>query len=165
MRSICGNGSKIRNFNAEEEPAEDLDAYQEFMDYYIGKRAGEHRSDCAARWRKMSIVRRCTWLAEYIDSRGWGSTWAVMADYGDIKDIAGFLERLDDRYFTVDTIPVVDMERPEYRELFDELFERMEQYRPDDAGILRSVFFHTSLRDSAPGNTSMPRSLAGWRTI
>ncbi|MFR4783119.1 MAG: hypothetical protein ACLUAR_09685 [Pilosibacter sp.] len=31
---------KIRNFNAEEEPAEDLDAYQEFMDYYIGKRAG-----------------------------------------------------------------------------------------------------------------------------
>ena len=28
---------KIRNFNAQEEPAEDLDAYQEFMDYYIGK--------------------------------------------------------------------------------------------------------------------------------
>ena len=44
---------KIRNFNAEEEPAEDLDAYQEFMDYYIGENAqGEHRSDCAARWRK-----------------------------------------------------------------------------------------------------------------
>lgn len=56
---------------------------------------------------------------------------------GDIKDIAGFLEKLDDRYFTVDicSIPVVDMERAEYRELFDDLFERMEQYRPDDAGI------------------------------
>lgn len=72
-----------------------------------------------------------------------------------------------DRYFTVDTcsIPVVDMERPEYRELFDDLFERMEQYRPDDAGIFTECLLPYELRDSAQGSISMPRSLAGWRTI
>ena len=58
-----------------------------------------------------------------------------MADHGGY-DIAGF-SKLDDRYFTVDicSIPVVDMERNGVSELSDDLFERMEQYRPDDAGF------------------------------
>ena len=114
------------------------------MDYYIGKTRRESIDPTVLPdGEKMSIVRRCTWLAEYIDRAGDGDPhgllWQIM---GDIKDIAGFLEKLDDRYFTVDTcsIPVVDMERQEYRELFDELFERMEQYRPDDAGIFFFCF-------------------------
>ena len=63
---------KIRNFNAEEEPAEDLDAYQEFMDYYIGKTRRESIDPTVLPdGEKMSIVRRCTWLAE--NSMCWAS--------------------------------------------------------------------------------------------
>ena len=156
---------KIRNFNAEEDPAEDLDAYQEFMDYYIGKTRRESIDPTVLPdGEKMSIVRRCTWLAEYIDRAGDGDPhgllWQIM---GDIKDIAGFLEKLDDRYFTVDTcsIPVVDMERPEYRELFDELFERMEQYRPDDAGIFTECLLPYEFTRLSTGEYQYAKVLGG----
>ena len=83
---------KIRNFNAEEEPAEDLDAYQEFMDYYIGKTRRESIDPTVLPdGEKMSIVRRCTWLAEYIDRAGDGDPhgllWQIM---GDIKTLSVF---------------------------------------------------------------------------
>ena len=156
---------KIRNFNAEEEPAEDLDAYQEFMDYYIGKTRRESIDPTVLPdGEKMSIVRRCIWLAEYIDRAGDGDPhgllWQIM---GDIKDIAGFLEKLDDRYFTVDTcsIPVVDMERPEYRELFDDLFERMEQYRPDDAGIFTECLLPYEFTRLSTGEYQYAKVLGG----
>lgn len=99
-RSICGNGSRRSGtLMQEEEPAEDLDAYQEFMDYYIGKTRRESIDPTVLPdGEKMSIVRRCTWLAEYIDRAGDGDPhgllWQIM---GDINDIAGFLEKLDDR--------------------------------------------------------------------
>lgn len=54
------------------------------MDYYIGKTRRESIDPTVLPdGEKMSIVRRCTWLAEYIDrAGGWGSAWAVMADHG-----------------------------------------------------------------------------------
>ena len=112
----------------------------------------------------MSIVRRCIWLAEYIDRAGDGDPhgllWQIM---GDIKDIAGFLEKLDDRYFTVDicSIPVVDMERAEYRELFDDLFERMEQYRPDDAGIFTECLLPYEFTRLSTGEYQYAKVLGG----
>lgn len=112
----------------------------------------------------MSIVRRCTWLAEYIDRAGDGDPqgllWQII---GDIKDIAGFLEKLDDRYFTVDTcsIPVVDMERPEYQEVFDDLFERMEQYRPDDAGIFTECLLPYEFTRLSTGEYQYAKVLGG----
>lgn len=169
MRSICGRVEKIRNFNAEEELAEDLDAYQEFMDYYIGKTRRESIDPTVLPdGEKMSIVRRCIWLAEYIDRAGDGDPhgllWQIM---GDIKDIAGFLEKLDDRYFTVDicSIPVVDMRGRSIGNCLMTCLNAWSSIVRIERGFLRSVFFHTSLRDSAQGSISMPRSLAGWRTI
>ena len=78
-----------------------------------------------------------------------------------------FFEKLDERYFTVDTcsIPVVDMERPEYREVFDELFERMEQYRPDDAGIFTECLLPYEFTRLSTGEYQYAKVLGGWRTI
>ena len=61
--------------------------------------------------KPMSIVKRCTWLAEYIDridnENPHGIIWQIIDD---IKDIGTILRKLDDKYFTIDTctIPVVE---------------------------------------------------------
>lgn len=137
---------KIRSFNAEEEiPKDHLDAsgtvdvYQEFIDYYTEKEYHEDIDPTDLPDRiAMTIVKRCTWLAEYIDRIDGGDPHGVLWQIiDDIKDIARLLNDLDDKYFTIDTctIPVVDMALPQYQALFEALFERMEQYHPDNAGI------------------------------
>jgi len=129
----------------EEIPKENLDysgkkdVYQEFVDYYAEKEYQEDiDSTILPDGQKMSIVKRCTWLAEYIDRKDnrdpHGILWQIIDD---IKDIMGILLKLNDRYFTTETfsIPVVEMVSEQNKQLFDTLFERMEQYRPDDNGI------------------------------
>ena len=137
---------KIHSFNAEEEIPEDhldasgaADVYQEFIDYYAEK---EYHEDIDPTdlpdGMPMSVVKRCTWLAEYIDRIDGGDPHGVLWQIiDDIKDIGRLLNALDDKYFTIDTctIPVVDMALPRYQSLFENLFERMEQYHPDNAGI------------------------------
>lgn len=138
--------AKIQNFNAEETIPEDgldyfgiHDDYQEFIDYYAEKEYKEEiNPTILPDGIPMSIVKRCTWLAEYIDRVDTGNPHGILWQIiDDIKDIGNILRKLDDKYFTIDTctIPVVDMVLPDYRELFNDLFERMEQYEPDDAGI------------------------------
>lgn len=137
---------KIQSFNAEEEiPENHLDAsgttdvYQEFIDYYTEKEYSEDIDPTdLPDGMNMSIIKRCTWLAEYIDRVDAGDPHGVLWQIiDDIKDIDRLLSDLDDKYFTIDTctIPVVDMALPKYQTLFVDLFERMEQYHPDDAGI------------------------------
>lgn len=137
----------ILSYKAEETIPEDRldysgtrDVYQEFIDYYTDK---EYREDIDPSilpdGQKMTIVKRCMWLAEYIDREDNGDPHGVLWQIvDDIKDIGKFLSQIDDKYFvSYDKveIPLVDMTKPEYKELFADLFERMEQYHPDDSGI------------------------------
>lgn len=163
---------KIQSYTAEEKiPEENLDAsgtqdvYQEFLDYYTEK---EYSEDIDAAvlpdGEKLSIVKRCIWLAEYIDRKDTGDPhgllWQIMDD---VRDIGNFLSKLDEKYFTVDTctIPVVDMALPEYRELFEDLFERMEQYTPDDAGIFTEALLPYELTCLSTGEYQYAKVLGG----
>lgn len=164
--------AKIQNFNAEVVRPEDrvhcsgeCDAYQEFIDYYVAK---EYKEDIDPTILpdgiSMSIVKRCTWLAEYIDrvdnGNPHGVIWQIIDD---IKDIGSILRKLDDKYFTIDTctIPVVDMVIPEHRELFDDLFERMEQYVPDNAGIFTERLLPYSFTHLSTGEFQYAKVLGG----
>ena len=53
------------------------------------------------------------------------------------------------------------MERPEYRELFDDLFERMEQYRPDDAGIFTECLLPYEFTRLSTGEYQYAKVLGG----
>ena len=138
---------KIISYNAEETiPEENLDysgtrdVYQEAIDYYTEKEYGEDIDPKEPPdGVRLSIVKRCIWLAEYIDrvdSRDpHGILWQTCDD---IKDIGKILGQLDDKYFiAVDRfeVPIADMVEEGHALLFEDLFERMEQYIPDDAGI------------------------------
>ncbi len=164
--------AKIQNYNAEESIPEDrldssgtVDVYQEFIDYYTEK---EYKEDVNPSvlpdGLSMPIVKRCTWLAEYIDRVDDGDPHGVLwkiIEY--IKDICNFLGRLDDKYFTIDTctIPVVDMALPKYRKLFFDLFERMEQYHPDDAGIFTEQLLPYSFTHLSTGEFQYAKVLGG----
>lgn len=163
---------KIRNYTEEEEiPEDNLDAsgetdvYQEFIDYHTEK---EYDEDIIASQlpdgEKISIVKRCLWLAEYIDRKDRGDPhgllWQIVDD---IKDIGNFLAGLEDKYFTVDTctIPVVDMVQPRYKRLFEDLFERMEQYTPDDAGIFTECLLPYEFTRLSTGEYQYAKVLGG----
>lgn len=164
--------AKIQNFNAEETIPEDRldysgehDVYQEFIDYYTEK---EYKEDIDPTilpdGMPMTIVKRCTWLAEYIDRVDNGDPHGVLWQIiDDIKDIGNFLKKLDDKYFTIDTctIPVVDMVLPQYRDLFRDLFERMEQYVPDDAGIFTERLLPYSFTHMSTGEFQYAKVLGG----
>ncbi|MCD8122959.1 MAG: AAA family ATPase [Clostridiales bacterium] len=164
--------ARIQNFNAEETIPEDrldysgkYDVYQEFIDYYTEK---EYKEDIDPTMLPdgihMSIVKRCTWLAEYIDRVDSGDPHGVLWQIiDDIKDIGNFLKQLDDKYFTIDscTIPVVDMALPEYVDLFNDLFERMEQYVPDDAGIFTARLLPYSFTHLSTGEFQYAKVLGG----
>lgn len=163
---------KIQNYTAREQiPKANLDAsgtkdvYQEFLDYYAEKEYGENIDVSELPdGKQLSIVKRCTWLAEYIDRKDTGNPhgllWQIISD---IKDIADFLSKLDEKYFTIDTctVPVVDMVTPKYREIFEDLFERMEQYRPDDAGIFTESLLPYELTCLSTGEYQYAKVLGG----
>lgn len=163
---------KILLYNAEEDiPEERLDAsgtvdvYQEAIDYYTGKEYNEdiNPSDLPD-GKRMSIVKRCTWLAEFIDRADNGDPHGVLWQVvDDIKDIGTILSKLDDKYFTIDTctIPVVDMERKEYKPLFFDMFERMEDYHPDNAGIFTEKLLPYNFTYLSTGEYQYAKVLGG----
>ena len=88
---------------------------------------------------KISILKRIDWLCQYIDyhtDEMFGNRGLVWKIGDDIKDIFYLLNKMDDKYFTEEefSIPVMDIDLSEKSEM-RELFERMEQYRPDQVGI------------------------------
>ena len=89
--------------------------------------------------KKMGILKRIDWLCQYIDyhtdeiTSNKGLVWQIGSD---IRDLFHLLGKMDDKYFT-DTefsIPVVDIDICE-KSAMGEVFERMEQYRPDQIGV------------------------------
>lgn len=163
---------KIHSYNAEEGIPEDRldysgtqDVYQEFMDYYTDKEYSEALEPSELPdGQKMSIVKRCQWLAEYIDridnGDPHGLLWQIVDD---IKDIGNFLQKLEDKYFTIDTctVPVTDMIKPRYKTLFEDLFDRMEQYHPDDAGIFTKCLLPYEFTHLSTGEYQFAKVLGG----
>ncbi|MGN8967048.1 AAA family ATPase [Intestinimonas sp. HCP28S3_D6] len=163
---------KILSYRAEEKPPEEhmddsglSDDYQEFIDYYTSK---EYQDRCEPSelpdGRSMAIVKRCVWLAEYIDRVDNGDPHGVLWQItDDIKDIVELLSQLDDRYFTIDTctVPVADMALLEHQKLFEELFERMEGYIPDNAGIFTSQLLPYQFTHMSTGEYQYAKILGG----
>jgi len=135
--------SYIESYGEEEIPENRIDysgtkdVFQEYLDY--DKEYG-NKFDITMTpdYKKMSIVKRLEWLAQYIDRKGdgvaHGLVWQIFTD---IKDIGNILNKFDDKYFTNDmfTLPIEEMYTKKNKPLVEDLFERMMQYRPDDTGI------------------------------
>lgn len=89
--------------------------------------------------KKMGILKRIDWLCQYIDyhtdeiTSNRGLVWQIGSD---IRDLFHLLGKIDDKYFT-DTefsIPVMDID-VNGKTVMRDVFERMEQYRPDQIGV------------------------------
>lgn len=89
--------------------------------------------------KKMGILKRIDWLCQYIDyhtdeiTSNRGLVWQIGSD---IRDLFLLLGKMDDKYFTDTefTIPVMDIDI-NGKTVMREVFERMEQYRPDLIGV------------------------------
>lgn len=89
--------------------------------------------------KKMGILKRIDWLCQYIDyhtdeiTSNRGLVWQIGSD---IRDLFHLLGKMDDKYFT-DTefsIQVMDID-VNGKTVMRDVFERMEQYRPDQIGV------------------------------
>lgn len=89
--------------------------------------------------KKMGILKRIDWLCQYIDyhtdeiTSNRGLVWQIGSD---IRDLFHLLGKMDDKYFT-DTefnIRVMDID-VNGKTVMRDVFERMEQYRPDQIGV------------------------------
>ncbi len=89
--------------------------------------------------KNMGILKRIDWLCQYIDyhtdeiTSNRGLVWQIGSD---IRDLFHLLGKMDDKYFT-DTefsIPVMDID-VNGKTVMRDVFERMEQYRPDQIGV------------------------------
>lgn len=89
--------------------------------------------------KKMGILKRIDWLCQYIDyhtdeiTSNRGLVWQIGSD---IRDLFHLLGKMDDKYFTETefTIPVMDID-VNGKTVMRDVFERMEQYRPDQIGV------------------------------
>lgn len=80
----------------------------------------------------------CEKLAHHLDYLGeYGPNGPLWGIWTDIRDIAQLLTQYEIEYFTPTTfeIPVDIMMDDAHRESSEDLFERMEQYHPDDADL------------------------------
>lgn len=89
--------------------------------------------------KNMGILKRIDWLCQYIDyhtdeiTSNRGLVWQICSD---IRDLFHLLGKMDDKYFTDTefTIPVMDID-VNGKTVMRDVFERMEQYRPDQIGV------------------------------
>lgn len=100
--------------------------------------------------KKITVVERINALCQFIDlhAEEWGVAKGLVWQIGDdIKDINNLLYKMDDKYFTDElfSIPVIEIDNSDHSTM-SELFERIEQYRPDDQGIFTKELlpFHWS---------------------
>lgn len=126
-----------------------VDVFQEYVDYWYEKQL-EERDENGKRvkgpidptslpdFEEISILKRLEWLSMWIDRRGDGTPYYLLHQiFDDIKDIGNILNQFDDKYFTNETftLPIEEMYSGKNKQLVEDLFERMEQYRPDDTGL------------------------------
>ena len=147
-----------------------IDFQQEFLDYYFEKEQEESRMEkgidpaVLPDFEDISIVKRLRWLSMWIDRRAGGYAHHLLWQISDdIKDIGNVLNKFDEKYFTgtTFTLPIVDMYKPENKELVEELFERMEQYRPDDIGIFTKELLPYHFSCISSGEFQLAKVLGG----
>lgn len=147
-----------------------VDVYQEFLDYYYLEEQEESKSEqgidpsMLPDFEDMSILKRLKWLCMWIDRRGGNYSHHLLWQISDdIKDIGNLLNKFDDKYFTENTftLPIVDMYLPENKDLVEELFERMEQYHPDDTGIFTKELLPYHFACISSGEYQMAKVLGG----
>lgn len=156
------------------------DVFQEARDYWYEKqleeqRGGNKRSQknpidpkVLPDFEDISILKRIEWLSMWIDRRGEGTPYHLLWQiYGDIKDIGEILCKFDDRYFTNDTftLPIEDMYTQKNKRLVEDLFERIEQYRPDDTGIFSKELLPYRLSCISSGEHQFAKVLGGIEEI
>ena len=114
-------------------------------------------------WEDMSILKRIEWLSMYIDRKDGYAKGLLWQIYSDIKDIGEILLKFDDKYFTVTTftLPIVEMYTDANRVLVDDLFERMEQYRPDQDGIFTKELLPYRFSCISSGEYQLAKVLGG----
>lgn len=145
-------------------------ASREFLDHYFEKEQEEKGTDrgidptVLPDFEVISIVKRLKWLSMWIDRRGGEYAHQLLWQIADdIQDIGNILNQFDNKYFTATTftLPIVDMVLPENQELVDELFERMEQYRPDDTGIFTKELLPYHFSCISSGEFQLSKVLGG----
>lgn len=152
------------------------DVYQEFMDYYYEKEQDELEEETGRRdknridptvlpdYEKIDILKRIEWLSMWIDRRGGGNPHGLLWQISDdIKDIGEILKKFDNKYFTntTFTLPIEEMYTTENKELVEDLFERMEQYRPDDSGIFMKELLPYHFDCISSGEYQLAKVLGG----
>ena len=90
-------------------------------------------------FKKLPLDKRIDWLCQYIDyhtDEMTGNRGLVWQAGSDVRDLYGILMRMDDKYFTDErfSIPVMEIDMTQGSPMAD-LFERMGQYRPDEAEV------------------------------
>lgn len=147
-----------------------FDVNREFLDYYFEKEQNEAGvrdgidPTTLPDFEKISILKRLTWLSMWIDRRGGeyakNLLWQI-AD--DIKDIGNILNKFDDKYFTNNTftLPIMDMYTEENKALVEDLFERMENYIPDDTGIFTKELLPYHFTCISSGEFQLAKILGG----
>lgn len=98
-----------------------------------------HDIDLSVDYGKKPILKRIEELCQFIDMYSeeygtkYGLVWQISSD---IKDIHDLLMKMDEKYFSEVSfsIPVDDIDLSD-GSVMQDLFERMEQYRPDDYGV------------------------------
>lgn len=149
-----------------------VDVFQEAMDYWYGKQTEERRKKDKnpidptelPDYENISILKRLEWLSMWIDRRGDGTPDSLLHQiYGDIKDIGEILSQFDDKYFTNETftLPIEDMYLEKNRQLVEDLFERMEQYRPDDTGLFTAELLPYHFSCISSGEYQLGKVLGG----
>ena len=149
-----------------------VDVFQEAMDYWYEKQLEEQGKKDKnpidptelPDYEDISILKRLEWLSMWIDRRGDGNPYYLVHQiYGDIKDIGEILSQFDDKYFTNETftLPIEDMYLEKNRQLVEDLFERMEQYRPDDTGLFTAELLPYHFSCISSGEYQLGKVLGG----
>ena len=145
-----------------------VDVFQEAIDYWYEKKAEDEKNPIDPTilpdFENLSILKRLKWLAMWIDRRGDRNPCSLLYQIADdIKDIGDILGKFDDRYFTNDTftLPIDEMYTAENKQLVEDLFERMEQYRPDDTGIFTEELLPYYFSCISSGEYQLAKVLGG----
>lgn len=114
-------------------------------------------------WEDVSILKRIEWLSMYIDRKDGYTKGLLWQIYSDIKDIGEILLKFDDAYFTLTTftLPIEEMYTEKNKRLVGDLFERMEQYRPDQVGIFARELLPYRFSCISSGEYQLAKVLGG----
>lgn len=164
--------------DTKDENSSDIEPESEYWDYYFEKELDEEEKLRGKKKYKdkvridptilpdgedMSILKRIEWLSMYIDRKDGYARGLLWQIYTDIRDIGNILLNFDDKYFTTTTftIPIEEIYTERNKFLIYDLFERMEQYRPDQVGIFTKELLPYRFDCISSGEYQLAKVLGG----